>query len=51
MLSPSKNTQMMLKSYHNTLKQYGEKLIGPLIIGVTMMKLDFLAIPNMHVRY
>ena len=41
MLSPSKNTQMMLKSYHNTLKQYGEKLIWPLIIGVTMMKLDF----------
>ena len=34
MLSPSNNTQMMLKSYMNTLQQYGEKLIGPLITGV-----------------
>ena len=50
-LSPWKYTQMMLESYHNTLKQYGEKLIWPLIIGVIMMKLDFLAISNIHVRY
>ena len=55
MLIPSNNSQMKLKIFLNTVKQYSVKLnfkyISPLFIGVTMMKLVFLAIFNMHVEY
>ena len=55
MLSPSNNRQIKLdniSSHDKTISSYYDfKIHNPIISEVNMMKLSFLVISNMHVKY